>query len=105
MEGRLVDNDAARAIGAVPAHAVERVGRTALLDDHADCIGEADGVVRRVGGEEEHVALADDDVSEVSIVYDLENHGALVLVEVLGGGVDVVICAGVGAANNLQLEC
>jgi hypothetical protein len=60
--------------------------------------------VRRVGGQEEHVALADENVFEGAVVDDLEDHGAAVLVKVFGGCVDVVVCAGVGAADDLGRE-
>jgi hypothetical protein len=99
VEGGLVDDLGARL--AVPAHAVEAVLGAALLQHDAHCVGEADGVVRRVAREEEHVTLADDDVLEHAVVHHLEHHGALVLVEPLGGLVDVVVCAGVGAAYDL----
>lgn len=74
-----------------------------MLEDDADGVGEADGVVGGVGRKEEHVALADDDVLEgvvVGGVDDLEEHGAAVLVEPFGGLVDVVVGAGVGAADD-----
>ncbi|KAI9171259.1 3-hydroxyanthranilate 3 4-dioxygenase [Paramyrothecium foliicola] len=100
VEGGLVDDGAAA--GAVPAHAVERVAGPALLEDDADRVGEADGVVRGVAGQQEHVALADDDVAEDAVVDDLEHHGALVLVEPLGRLVDVVVGAGVGPADDLE---
>lgn len=71
VKGRLVHDDgllarreAAVARGAVPAHAVDGVWRPALLQHDADGVCEAHGVVRRVGGQQEHVALADDDVAE-----------------------------------------
>lgn len=53
-----------------------------------------------IGGEEEHVALVDMDVAELTIVNDLEEHAAFVLIEPFGGLIDVVVCAGVGAAND-----
>lgn len=96
-----MDDDAALAVAAVPAHLVDGSLGTTLLEDDADRVGEANGVVRRVGRQEEHVALVDDDVAELAFVHDLEHHGAAVLVEPFGGLVDVVICAGVGTANNL----
>lgn len=49
---------------AVPAQAVEASLGAGLLEDDADGVGEADGVVRRVGGQEKHFALADGDVAE-----------------------------------------
>lgn len=98
-----MDDGAAARLLAVPAHAVEAVGGPALLDDEADRVGEAHGVVRRVARQEEHVALADHDVPEGPVRLDhLEHHGALVLVEPLGRLVDVVVCPGVGAAYDLR---
>ena len=92
------------ALGAVPSHAIERILGPALLKHDADRVGEADGVVGCVAGEEKHVALADDDVAELALIDDLEHHGALVLVEPLGGLVDVVVGPGVGAADDLELN-
>lgn len=89
-------------LGAVPPHAVEGVWRTTLLEDDADGVGEADGVVGGVGGQQEHVALADDDVAELAVVDDFEHHGALVLVEPLWRLVDVVVGSGVGPADDLD---
>ncbi len=62
--------------------------------------------MRRVGGQEEHFALADGDVAgggsgAGSAVDDFERHAAAVLVEAFGGGVDVVVCAGIEAADDL----
>lgn len=71
------------------------------LNHNADRIGEPDGVMRRVRGQEEHVALVDVDVAEGAVgVDDLEEHAALVLVEPFRGLVDVVVCAGVGTADD-----
>lgn len=103
MERRLVHDGAAARRLAVPAHAVEAALGTALLQHDAHRVGEAYGVVRRVGREEEHVALADDHVLEGAVgrVNHLEQHGAFVLVKPFGRGVYVVVCAGVGAAYDL----
>ncbi len=43
-----------------------------------------------------------DDVPEGAVVDDFEEHCAAVLVEPFGGCVDVVVCSGVGAADNLR---
>lgn len=106
VKRRLVNNHRlgpwlAAARRAVPAHAVDGLGRAALLQDDADGVCEAHGVVRRVWRQQEHVALADDDVAEGGAVDDFEHHGAAVLVEPFGGFVDVVVGAGVGAADDL----
>lgn len=110
VKGRLVHNhgllarrNIAVASSAVPAHAVDGVRGATLLQHDADGVCEAHGVVRRVGGQQEHVALADDDVAEGRAVDDLEDHGAAVLVEPFGGLVDVVVGAGVGATDDLQV--
>ena len=88
----------------VPAHAIERARGTTLLDDNADRVGEAHGIVRGVARQQEHVALADDDVAELAVVDHLEEHGALVLVEPFGRLVNVVVGAGVGATDDLGWE-
>lgn len=104
VKGGFVDDHGPFTRGAVPSHAINRGSGTALLQDDAHRAGEADRVVRRVGGQEEHVALPDDDVSEDAVVDDLECHGAAVLVKPLGRLVDVVIGAGIGAADNLCMQ-
>ena len=110
MKGRLVDDGAAVATGsvgrvglAVPAHAVETGLGPVLLQYDPHRVGEAHGVVGRVGRQQEHVALADDDVLEGARlrVHDLEQHGAPVLVEPLGRLVDVVVGPRVGTAYDL----
>lgn len=85
----------------VPAHFIHAPLRAALLDHYADCVGEADGVVWDVWGEEEHRAFGDGEGSRDDAVDDFEEEGAAVLVEPFGGAVDVVVCAGVWAADDL----
>ena len=97
-----MNDGAAPFLLAVPPHLVDAVGGPALLKDDAHRVGEAHGVVRRVAGEQEHVALADHDVLKGPVlVDDLEEHRPLVLVEPLGRLVDVVVCARIGAAYDL----
>ena len=65
-----------------------------------------------VGGKEEHAAFVDGDVEEGGrwggrgrgggLVDDFQQHAAPVLVEPFGGGVYVVVGAGVGAADDLE---
>ncbi len=86
---------------AVPPHAIKRVVGTLLLKDDANRIGKADGVVRGVGWQQEHIAFANDDIPENATVDDLEHHGALVLVKPFGCLVDVVVCSGVGTTDDL----
>lgn len=91
---------------AVPAQAVEAAFGAGLLEHDADGGGEADGVVWRVGGQKEHFALADGNVAEDGVgargvVDDFEQHAATVLVEPFRGRVNVVVCAGVWAADDL----
>ena len=71
----------------------------------------------RIWRKEEELAFADGNVAEGGLgggcavawgervgggVDDAEEHGAAVLVEELGGGVDMVVCSGVGTANDLE---
>ena len=62
--------------------------------------------MRDVGREEEHFALVDGEVAVggrvFGHVYYAEEHGAFVLVEPFCGAVDVVVGAGVGAADDLE---
>ena len=89
------------AVLAVPPHAIDGIRGTLLLQHDTDRVGEPYRVVRGVARQKKHLALADDDVPEVPVVDHLEHHGALVLVEPLGSLVDVVVGAGVGAADDL----
>lgn len=91
---------------AVPAQAVKAAVGAELLEHDADGGGEADGVVWRVGWQKEHFALADGNVAEDGVgaagaVDDFEQHAATVLVEPFRGRVNVVVCAGVWAADDL----
>ena len=89
------------AVLTVPPQPILAVCRPGLLDHDPYRVGEADGVMRRVGGQEEHLAFADRDVAVGAGVDDFEEHAAAVLVEPFGGLVDVVVCSGVGAADDL----
>jgi hypothetical protein len=89
----------------IPPQPIQTSLRPLLLQHYAYCILEPDGIVRRIRRQQEHVALVDVDVAELfgggkRLVDDLEEHGALVLVEPLGGLIDVVVCALVGAADD-----
>lgn len=99
MEARLMHHTPA--VLTVPSQSIPTVLRPRLLQDDTDGVGESDGVVRRVGGQEEHFALADVDVAELALVDDFQEHGAFVLVEPFGRFVDVVVCSRVGSANDL----
>ena len=72
-----------------------------LLKHDANRISEADGIVRSIGGQEKHFAFTDRNISVFAVVYDLEKHGAAVLVEPFRGFVDVEIGARIGTANDL----
>lgn len=87
---------------AVPAQSVEGPLRAPLLEDDADGVREAYGVVRRVRRHEEHLTLADGHVAECAVVDELQEHVALVLEEPLGRLVDVVVCPLVRAADDLR---
>lgn len=104
MEALLVH--LASATLAVPPQLVHAALRPRLLQHDAHRVGEADRVVRHVGRQQEHLALVDVDVAEglgggvVLPIDDLEQHAPLVLVEPLGRGVDVVVGARVGPADD-----
>lgn len=90
------------AVLTVPPQPILAVCRPRLLYHYPYRVGEANGVVWRVGGKEEHFAFADWDVAVGAGVDDSEEHAAAVLVEPFGGLVDVVVCSGVGAADDLD---
>lgn len=99
MEARLVHHTPATLT--VPSQPVSTVLRPRLLQHYADGVCEPDGVVRRVGGQEEHLAFVDVDVAELVVVDDFQQHAAFVLVEPFGRFVDVVVCSRVGSADDL----
>ncbi|KFY24518.1 hypothetical protein V493_05188, partial [Pseudogymnoascus sp. VKM F-4281 (FW-2241)] len=84
-----MDHSTTRDARTVPAHFIDAPPGTGLLDHYADCVGEADGVVWDVGGEEEHGAFGDGDGAGDAVVDDFEEEGAAVLEEPFGGAVDV----------------
>jgi len=102
MKSGLVDDR--MAIRAVPPESVQTGLGSTLLKHYADGIRESNRVVRRVGRQEEHVALADDNVAEGAIIDDFEHHGALVLVEPFGRLINVVVGAGVWPADDHDCE-
>ena len=58
-----------------------------------------------IGRKEKHLAFANWNITEGwggFGVIDFQKHRTAVLVEPFGGGVDMVVCAGVGAANDLE---
>lgn len=87
---------------AIPAQPIYRSFWSVLFQHYAYCVGEADGVVRCIGWEEEHLAFADDDVSEFSFVDDFEHHGTFVLVEPFRRFVDVVVGSCIGSSYDLE---
>jgi hypothetical protein len=52
--------------------------------------------------QKKHLPFVDGNVLELALVDNLQQHGALVLVEPLGRLVDVVVVAGIRAANYLS---
>jgi hypothetical protein len=71
-----------------------------LLNNHAHRIRKPHRIMRNVPRKQEEFALVDVNVFEfVCGGFDcFEEHAAFVLVEEFRGGVEVVVCAGVGAA-------
>lgn len=102
MEARLMYN--MTTILAVPPHNVHTLLRPWLLQHHANRVRETNGVVWGVGGQEEEAVLVDGDIKWCvrggGRVHGLQQHGAFVLVKELGRCVDMVVSAGVGAADN-----
>jgi hypothetical protein len=89
----------------IPAQPIQAALRPLLLQHDAHRVREPDGIVWGVRRQQEHVALVDEDVAvlfpgRVRRVDDFQEHAAFVLVEPFGGFVDVVVCAGVGAADD-----
>lgn len=92
---------------AIPTQTIETVLGARLLKNNTDRRREPDGIMRRVWGKEEHLPLADRDVAKLwaAGVDHLEEHAALVLVEPFRGAINMVVCTGVGTADNLLRNC
>lgn len=92
------------ALVAVPAQRVYGVFGARLFQHNADCICETNGIMRGVCGQEEQGILVDRNVDwGVRVgrgIHGLEEHRAFVLIEELGGGVDMVVSAGIGTTND-----
>ena len=101
MKALLIDNLPTTLVRTVPPQRVNTVRRPRLLQHYAYCVREAHGIVWRVGWEKEHAAFGDENIFEFAAVDDFEEHCASILVEPFGGGVDVVVCSGIGTADNL----
>jgi hypothetical protein len=71
-----------------------------LLQHNPHCVFEPYRVMWRVGGQQEHIALMYMYVAELAGVYDLEQHGAFVLVKPLGSAINVVVGALVRASDD-----
>lgn len=91
MEGRLIHYLVT--IRAIPAQTIHGGLWPVLFQHDAHGVGKPYGIVGRVGRQQEHLAFADDDVSELALVDNFQSHGALILVEPFSGLVDVVIGA------------
>jgi hypothetical protein len=86
----------------IPPQTIHAPLRSRLLNHHANRVRKAHRVVRDVSGQQEELALIDVDVAELVCrgLDGFEEHAAFVLEEEFGGAVDVVVCAGVGAADD-----
>lgn len=96
----------APALLAIPAQAIEAALRPGLLDDDANCVGEADRVMRCVARQQEELALTDGHVARRGShrIDHLEQHAALILVEKFSRLVDVIVSARVWAADHLDMS-
>lgn len=89
----------------IPPQPVQTILRPLLLQHNAHCILKPHGIVWCVGWKQKHVPLVDVYVAELlfcwcRLVYDLEEHGAFVLVEPFCCLIDVVVCSLVGATDD-----
>ena len=91
----------------IPPQRIHTIRRTGLLEHNPNGISEANGIMRRIRREEKHAAFVNRNVAvgrfqggRFGGLDDFKEHGAFVLVEPFGGGIDVVVCAGVGAADD-----
>jgi hypothetical protein len=90
------------AILTIPPQTIHTALRSRLLNHHTNRIRETHRIMRHIARQEEQFALVDVDVAELvgRGLDGFEEHAAFVLVEEFGSAVDVVVCAGVGAADD-----
>jgi hypothetical protein len=85
-----------------PHQAIQAPLRSRLLNNHSHRVRESYRVMRDVPWQQEELAFVDVDVFELVCgrLDGFEQHAAFVLVEEFGGRVEVVVCAGIGAADD-----
>ena len=88
---------------AVLASEIETFLGARLFEYDPNCVGEANGIVRRVSGKEEYFALTYMYITEVggrsAVVDHFEQYAGFVLVEPFQGRVDVIVSTGVGVGT------
>src|SRR5438270_190602 len=85
---------------AVPLEPIELARAPGPLDHEPDGVSGPLRRVRHFGRNEEHLTLADRHIDRAAVLHGLEHHVALELVEELLPGVDVVVLAGIRAADH-----
>src|SRR5256884_423366 len=85
---------------AVPLEPIELARTAGPLDHEPDGVSGPLRRVRHFGRNEEHLTLADRHIDRAAVLHGLEHHVALELVEELLPGVDVVVLAGIRAADH-----
>lgn len=86
---------------AIPPQSIHLSFWSRLLNNHTNRIGKSDRVMRCIARQQKDFSFINVDVSVFARRFDgLEQHTTTVLVEELGGAVDVVVCSCVGAADN-----
>ena len=77
---------------AVPGKAVQFIRAPPPLDDDADAVCRALRRVRHLGRQEQHLALADRDVGDLSVLHDPQHHRPLDLEEQFLAGIVMKMC-------------
>ena len=90
------------AVLAVPPQLIFALGRSWLLQYDTYSVCETDRVVRCIWRKEKHLPFANRDVPEDTVINDLKQHGAAILIEPFSGFVDMIVRPGVRAAHNLD---
>jgi hypothetical protein len=101
MEGLFVDLGSA--ILAIPPQPVQGLGRSFLLQDDANGIGEPDRVVGSVCRKQKHITFVDMDVPELvgGRIDGFKEHGSLILIEPLSRLIDMIVGSRIWTAHNL----
>ena len=87
---------------AIPPQTVYALLRSFLLQNDTNRVCKPNRIMRRIGGEQEHLTFANVDIAKLPIIYSLEEHGSFILIEPFRCLIYMIIGPLIRAANDLQ---